>query len=117
MESQLAGLAAGVALVHKELDAIDEAIRDELLTCAALQKQLDAAGEELQRGVQRSEALEKEAAEKEAEEEDLQLLVQELQRQMVALEAQKVELEVSEIFWETITRSGASGKDARARLS
>ncbi len=90
----VASLAAGVALVHRELDALDERIREDQLGCQRLQQQLEAAGEGLTAERVRVAGVEADAAQQAVAAEDLRLLLLELEAQSSAVASQQLQLEV-----------------------
>jgi chromosome segregation ATPase len=85
--AQLAALASSVAVVRKELDKLDEAIKQQVLSASALRKQL-AAGAQQQLQLQaRSCSLKAQLQEGEEEFSDLSSWAEALEKQLSAQRA------------------------------
>lgn len=94
MSAKLAELAAGVAVVKKELDGLDEDIRGLLQACAALQRSLTQQNTEQDQLRAQAKAVEAQAAQAGSEVADLRSLLHNVQEQAAALNDQRIELEV-----------------------
>ena len=99
MDISVAGLAAGVAHVKRELDGLDDQIRADLVACADIQTQLNKGADDLQRLAEEAERAAASAAHVQAEDADLQLLCSSLARQQAAIDDNKLQLEVCSPGW------------------
>jgi hypothetical protein len=94
METSIAGLAAGVAQVKRELDILDDQIRADLVACADLQTQLNQGAETMQRLAEEIGQAVTATATVQVEDADLQLLSSSLAKQEVANNKHQLQLEV-----------------------